>query len=84
MNQVVVYGADYCPFCVKVKDHLEKTKVPYDWIDTETTEGAKKRTEVGSKHQWKTIPMVFVQGQFVGGCDDFFKALNSKKITLSN
>lgn len=26
--------------------------------------------------------MVFVEGKFVGGCDDFFKALKQGKINL--
>ena len=38
-----VIGADWCPYCMKVKDYLENKKVKFDWIDTETPEGAKIR-----------------------------------------
>lgn len=38
-----VIGADYCPFCAKVKNYFQTNKIPFTWIDTETPEGAKVR-----------------------------------------
>ena len=49
MTKVVVLGADYCPYCKKVKEHLETNKMPFKWIDTETPEGSKERTEKSAK-----------------------------------
>ena len=34
MVKCVVLGADYCPFCVKVKNHFIKNNIPMDYIDT--------------------------------------------------
>lgn len=78
----VILGADWCPFCVKVKNHFIKNSIQFEWVDTETAQGSKKRTTLSAKHNWKTIPMVFVNDEFVGGCDDFFKAVNMKKVKL--
>jgi glutaredoxin 3 len=82
MSKNFVLGADWCPFCIKVKNHLEKKNIPHEWVDTDNPEGAKKRQELSAKHKWNTIPMVFVEGQFVGGCDEFFDALAKKRINL--
>lgn len=43
MSKVVVLGAEWCPFCVKVKNYLSNNKVPTEWIDTDQAEGNKKR-----------------------------------------
>jgi len=67
-----IIGADYCPYCAKVKSHFIKNNIPFEWIDTETSEGAAIREEESSKHKYDTIPMVFIDDKFIGGCDDFF------------
>lgn len=79
---VVVYGSDYCPFCKKVSKFLTEKNVKFNYIDTETEEGHEARDKLSKKYNWKTIPMVFINDEFVGGCDDFFKKLNNKQIQL--
>lgn len=75
MKRYRVIGADYCPFCIKVKNYLDKQKADYEWIDSETPEGNKIRQEESARYNHKTIPIVFVDGKFIGGCDDFFSKL---------
>ena len=43
MSQVKVLGADYCGFCTKVKKYLDGKGVNYEWVDTESANGAKER-----------------------------------------
>ncbi len=31
--KVVIYGAEYCGFCVKAKNLLNKHNVPLNWLD---------------------------------------------------
>ena len=64
-----VIGAEWCPFCVKVKKHLEGKKADMQWIDSDTAEGTKVRNEESKKYNYSTIPMVFVDGKFIGGCN---------------
>jgi len=34
MTKNRIIGADYCPFCVKVKDYFQKNHIPFEWIDS--------------------------------------------------
>ena len=72
-----VIGADYCPYCIKVKSYFEKKKVTFEWIDSETPEGQQIRSAEAKKYNYNTIPMVFINDKFIGGCDNFF-AKNGK------
>ena len=70
-----VIGTDWCPFCTKVKAHLETKKADFEWIDSDTAEGTKIRNEEAKKYNYSTIPMVFIDSKFVGGCSEFFAKL---------
>lgn len=75
-----IIGADYCPYCVKVKQYFETNQIAHEWVDSETPEGAKLREEESKKHNYNTIPMVYINDKFIGGCSDFF-AKNGKEFS---
>ena len=60
MTKIVVLGNDYCPFCRKVVKYLKDKNIPFEYVDTEEPEGTEKRKELSKKHNWNTIPMVFI------------------------
>jgi len=68
-----IIGYDGCPYCDKVKKYFKTNKIPYEWIDSETPEGEKIREAESAKYNYSTVPMVYIDGKFIGGCDDFFK-----------
>lgn len=35
MNHVTIYATDWCPFCRKLRERLERTETPYDLVDVE-------------------------------------------------
>jgi len=76
-----IIGAEYCPYCLKVKNYFEGKNIPFEWVDTETPEGSTIRQAESQKYNHNTIPMVFVDDKFVGGCDAFF-AKNGKEFNL--
>ena len=71
-NKVIIYmkgtkEAPQCGFSAAVVDIFNLLGVPYATKnvleDLELREGIKKYTN------WSTIPQVFVNGKFIGGCD---------------
>lgn len=35
MNHVTIYATDWCPFCRKLRDRLDRTETPYALVDVE-------------------------------------------------
>lgn len=68
MKPVKIYTKDFCPYCHRVKEFFEKKGVAFEEVDVtrdpDTFEKVKEET--GSK----TVPQVFIDGKFHGGCDD--------------
>ena len=71
-NKIVVYmkgtkDAPQCGFSAAVVDVFNSLGVPFETRDVlasnELREGIKKYSN------WPTVPQVFINGKFVGGCD---------------
>jgi len=76
-KKVEVYTWTFCPFCVKVKQLLESEGVDYTEHNIQGNKEAltalKERTGSG------TVPQVFVNEMFYGGCDDVYDLYNDGK-----
>lgn len=76
MAKVEVYTKDYCPYCVKAKDLLQKKGVKFTQIDV--TNNDKLREELVHKANGrKTLPQIFINEISIGGYDDLY-ALDSR------
>ncbi|SMP38516.1 glutaredoxin 3 [Anoxynatronum buryatiense] len=68
MKKVEVYCWTYCPYCIRAMQLLDQEGVAYEKIvidgDNESMNKLKARTGSG------TVPQIFVEDQFIGGCDD--------------
>ena len=77
-----VYGARWCPYCVKAKGMLQKAAKSgwrAKYIDIEDRSAAPKAAET-AKHRVqlqrvKTIPAVFVGARYLGGSENLAKFL---------
>ena len=70
--KAVVYATTYCPYCTAAKNVLAKRNIPFDEIDL--THDPKLREEISAKAGgWKTVPMIFLDGKFIGGFDELSK-----------
>jgi glutaredoxin len=75
--RTLVYGKANCPFCAAAKDELDIRGVQYEYIDLE--EIGKTAAEVTGR-KVKSVPQIYVEGQYVGGYDEMMEYFN-KPIT---
>lgn len=68
MSSVTIYTSSYCTYCRRAKRLLETKQVDYEEVRLD--EDAEKRKELVEKLNWRTVPMIFVNEQFIGGYDD--------------
>ncbi|MCY3624859.1 MAG: glutaredoxin 3 [Candidatus Dadabacteria bacterium] len=68
MSSVTIYTSFYCTYCARAKRLLDKKQVDYEEIRLD--ENPEKREELIKRLNWRTVPMIFVGKQFIGGYDD--------------
>jgi cysteine synthase A len=77
---VVIFALEWCEFCWSVRNLFKKLDIPYRSVDLDSVEfqedqlGQKVRAVLLEKTTFKTIPQIFIGGEFVGGCTDLFDA----------
>lgn len=71
VKKVVIYTFETCPFCVRAKRLLRNKGVNFKEI--EISRGKAKLDELESKTNCSTVPQIFVDDKFIGGCDDIVK-----------
>lgn len=62
MNQIQLYGADWCPDCVRAKSFLKEHNVTYEFIDVDLDEAATKRVESINNGK-RIIPTIIINGK---------------------
>lgn len=68
MKNIVIYTKNYCPYCKKAVALLSSKGVDFKEIDV--TYDDEIFSNVITKTGWDTVPQVFVDDEFLGGCDD--------------
>lgn len=68
MSSVTIYTSFYCNYCRRAKRLLDRKQVDYKEIRLD--ENPEKREELVKRLNWRTVPMIFVNEQFIGGYDD--------------
>lgn len=76
---VEVYTMDYCPYCVRVKNLLEKKNVVYTELRIDQ-DPAYVDEVVARSGGRTTVPQVFVDGVHVGDCDELHVLEAEKKL----
>ena len=75
---VVLFALEWCEFCWSLRKMFAKYEIPYRSIDLdsvayqEDNKGGKIRAALREHTGSKTIPQVFVGGQFIGGATELF------------
>ena len=59
MNEIVLYGADWCPDCRRAKSFLKENNIEYTFIDVDLDESATKKVEAINNGK-RIIPTVII------------------------
>ena len=68
MSKVVLYTKNYCPYCKRALALLKSKGVEVTNVDVTNDDRTFKAIE--AKTGWDTVPQIFINDEFVGGCDD--------------
>lgn len=75
MKKIELYTKGYCPYCKKASAILKRKKVEFEEIDV--TDDQARLDKVKEISNCRTVPQLFIDGEFIGGHDDMV-ALNDK------
>ncbi len=67
---VEVYTAEYCSYCQRAKQLLDKKGVNYTEIRVDLD--ADKREEMIQRTGRRTVPEILINGELIGGFDDLW------------
>ena len=73
-----VYSKDGCPYCDKIKQVMDLTKLSY--VVYNLNEHFDKKSFLDEFGKGSTFPQVVVDGKRIGGCVDTIKFLRENKI----
>jgi cysteine synthase A len=77
---VILFALEWCEFCWSVRKMFAMYEIPYRSIDLDSVEyqqdnkGGNIRAALREQTSAKTIPQIFIGGQYIGGATDLFDA----------
>jgi glutaredoxin 3 len=69
MREVKIYTTFVCPYCVAAKRLLDQVGLPYEEIGLDDKPELRQKISEENGH-YRTVPMIFIDGQFIGGFTD--------------
>uniref|UniRef100_A0A0K8SAU0 Glutaredoxin-2, mitochondrial n=1 Tax=Lygus hesperus TaxID=30085 RepID=A0A0K8SAU0_LYGHE len=70
-DTVVIFSKSYCPYCKMAKEVFDKVKTSFKAIELDSRDdGDEIQSVLGQITGAKTVPRVFIKGEFVGGGTD--------------
>jgi glutaredoxin 3 len=79
MVQVEIYTQDWCGYCARAKQLLDRKGVAYTEIDAPHGSPARAEARVRSGGR-STVPQIFISGKSIGGCDELMALERAGKL----
>lgn len=79
MPKIEIYTTDYCPYCRKAKTIFDQMGLAYTEIDITQNEDEAMEKLI-AKTGRSTVPQIFINDKFIGGCDDLVALKSSGKL----
>lgn len=68
MKQVKIYTSPGCAYCMLAKQLFTSLEVPFEEKNLAADPAAAEA--LSEEYNWRTVPMIFIGDEFVGGYDD--------------
>lgn len=79
MANIEIYTQDWCPYCTRAKQVFDRRGVTY--VEIDAPRGSEKRAEaIERSGGHTTVPQIFIDGAYVGGCDDLLALERAGKL----
>ena len=72
--RTIVYSKKDCPYCSMAMEELKLRGIPFDKIDLK--EIGKTAAEVTGRKDVKSVPQIYISGEYVGGYNELMEFLN--------
>jgi glutaredoxin 3 len=69
MAKVEIYTAMACPYCTRALNLLQGKNINFEQIDV-TLSSSLRETMRSRAHGHTSVPQIFIDGHYIGGCDD--------------
>jgi glutaredoxin 3 len=80
-SRVRVFSTTYCGFCRLAEALLEKQGIPFEKIDV-TGDAAARAELVKATNGRQTVPVIFVDGQPIGGYEELVRFVANHGLEL--
>ncbi len=85
---VAMFALEWCEFCWSVRKMFAALEIPYRSVDLDSVayqeddRGGKIRAALTARTGYKTIPQIFVGGEFIGGCTELFDSFRDGRLQI--
>ncbi len=80
-KKLTIYSTSHCPYCDQAKRLFSQIGLKFDEIKLDDKPELRAKLSKDNAG-WRTVPMIFVEQEFLGGFSDV-KALHDKKLFLT-
>ena len=79
MTKITLYQFEDCPFCAKVRAKLEELGFKYKKVNMPRDREDPQRKEIAEKSGVQTVPVIDIDGTFIGDSDIIIEKLEGIK-----
>ncbi len=70
MAEIIIYSTANCPYCVQARNLFQRKGV--DFQEVKVDANPEKLDEMIEKTQRRTVPQIFINDHYIGGCTDLY------------
>lgn len=71
MARVEIYTSEWCPFCWRAKNLLQKKGIAFEEIIVDGNPELRRAMSARAGGR-TTVPQIFIDDRAIGGCDDLY------------